>query len=373
MRFIHASDWHIGNYFYNFSKVENEDLSKGRFKTLESIFRYADKQKISLMLVAGDQFDSNEIDLSEVREVFNIIKSYPQIRVVMITGNHDPMSANSIYDRIGSDSVPSNLTLVKDNEIIYLEDIFCKIFASSLKDKNGKENPVEWIDEKNEEHFFRIALCHGSAKIEGKYAENDFPIPLDIASIKNLDYVAAGHFHSFLKINDRFFYSGSPEQLQFKDEGFALDVFLEKGESPIVNKIENLNYFNWSEIDYEVSDNCWEKVKNEIEKYFNYKNVVNLNLKGYLSLEAFQKFNEFINSISKSFFKIFINNEVKLKPDVKEIENVVEEGYIKEVLKKLFKIKDTGKTPENINVGEDIISEVADEAIINIYNFYKEK
>ncbi|HOV14847.1 MAG TPA: DNA repair exonuclease, partial [Spirochaetota bacterium] len=228
MKFIHTSDWHIGNYFSDFSKIENEELSNGRIRTIESIFIYADKFNIPMIIVSGDQFDSDNIDESLVLKIFNIIKNYKDIKVIMITGNHDPFTPNSIYNKINSSHYPDNLLFTKDRDIIFLKEYNCKIYTSSLKSKNSKENPIDWIDDENLDDVIKIAVCHGSIMIDGKYSEHDFPIPIDIDKKKKLDYVAMGHFHSYLKINDRIYYPGTPEQLQFKDNGSALVVDIEK-------------------------------------------------------------------------------------------------------------------------------------------------
>ena len=372
MRFIHTSDWHIGNYFCNFSKVENEELGKGRLKTIESIFQYANKYKIRLMLVSGDQFDSDNIGEAQVLELFNIIKKHSQIKVIMIAGNHDPFTTNSIYNKILQEYFPDNLIFVKDKETIFLEEYNCKIYASSLKEKNSKDNPIEWLDDVAENESFKIAICHGSIMIEGKYSENDFPIPLDIAKTKKLDYVAAGHFHSYLEIDKRLYYPGTPEQLQFKDKGYALDVSLEKNKTPNVEKIENLCYYNWIEVNHDINDQNYKNIIQDIEKKFNQKNIIELNITGYLSPDNFKNFNVFLDSISNSFFKIFIDNKVKIKPEIDIIESVLDESYIKDVMNKLFRIKESNKTPANINISDEIIGDVVDVALINIYNFYKE-
>ena len=238
MKFIHTSDWHIGNNFFNFSKEDNLKLEKARFDVIDSIFQYARQNSIELIISAGDQFDKGEYRSSILlKKLFSIFNNYPEIKIVMITGNHDFISQKTIYNQIDKKEYPANLIFIDDKQILEFKEYNCKIYATSLKEKNSRQNPLDWIPDDKEQNL-KIVVGHGSLKIEGKYSPDDFPIDLDLATKKNLDYLALGHWHSFYKQDDRTYYCGVMENLQFKEEGFILVVGLQKDQLPEVEKVK---------------------------------------------------------------------------------------------------------------------------------------
>jgi DNA repair exonuclease SbcCD nuclease subunit len=171
--------------------------------------------------------------------LFKIFKKYPDIKIVMIAGNHDPLVARNVYWRIDRASFPGNLHLVEDHETLVYPQWDLTVYAASLQEKNGTYNPLSWI--KNEEPAdgdIRVGLCHGSIANEA-FDGNDFPVDKNFARESGLDYLALGDWHSFKKIDDRTYYPGVPEPLQMGDNGYILEVTIEApGAEPQVKKRE---------------------------------------------------------------------------------------------------------------------------------------
>ncbi|MEW5814659.1 MAG: metallophosphoesterase, partial [Spirochaetota bacterium] len=143
IEFLHTADWHLGNSFSLFTKEENRELNTARLRAIKELFIYANKLRIPLILCAGDQIDRGELrDKEELLNLFEVIREYSEIKVVMIAGNHDPFLPGNIYERINESSFPPNLHLVTNREIIALPGIGVKIAASSLQGKYGRENPL---------------------------------------------------------------------------------------------------------------------------------------------------------------------------------------------------------------------------------------
>lgn len=372
MKLILTSDWHLGYFFASFTEEENKILEQARFKTVSKIFDYANINNISLILVAGDQFENGiEAEPYLIKKLFNIIRDYPQIKVVMIAGNHDYLSPDSIYYKISKDEYPPNLLFVEEREKeIEIDELNVKIYASSLKEKNGNYNPIDWI--KNEESsFFRIALAHGSLAIEGNYNPDDFPIQPNFANERNLDLIALGHWHSLFKYDDRTLFSGTHEPIQFKNQGKPLEIEIEKGGSPKIKELE-LTQFKWEEKELALTD---ENYKNLLAPEEDSRNKIKkLVLKGFISIDKFKDFLETLNAIQGSYFKLFVENEVKIKPEEEKIKELLKDSYVLPVIDKLLQIEKNKTKLDFSEIQEDISQEdIVDAALLYIYEYYSKK
>jgi len=86
MRILHTSDWHLGKTLENISRLEEQK----RF--IDELCSIADKEKVELVLVAGDIFDTYNPS-SAAEELFydavDRLNSKGTRAVVIIAGNHD--------------------------------------------------------------------------------------------------------------------------------------------------------------------------------------------------------------------------------------------------------------------------------------------
>ncbi|HOV15804.1 MAG TPA: hypothetical protein PK771_16060, partial [Spirochaetota bacterium] len=138
----------------------------------------------------------------------------------------------------------------------------------------------------------------------------------------------------------------------------------------IIEKINNLEYFNWSDINYDIDDANYKNITENIEKLFNSKKILNLTFTGYLTIENLNNFNLFLNTISNNFFKLTICNNVKLKPEIDKIVSVLDNSYIKDIIKEIESIRKNNSILTDINISNEILNDVLDDALISIYNFY---
>jgi hypothetical protein len=92
----------------------------------------------------------------------------------------------------------------------------------------------------------RIGLAHGAVQSFGEEGASEVIAP-DRAEKSGLDYLALGDWHGQISINERTWYSGTPEPDRFKhsEPGKALLVEIEgRGAIPVVQPFET-GSFNW--------------------------------------------------------------------------------------------------------------------------------
>lgn len=86
MRILHTGDWHIGKRLERFSRLEEQE------EVLQEIVAIADRERVDLVLIAGDLFDSANPG-SEAQELLyrtlEELSAGGRRAVVAIAGNHD--------------------------------------------------------------------------------------------------------------------------------------------------------------------------------------------------------------------------------------------------------------------------------------------
>ncbi|MBV8326459.1 exonuclease SbcCD subunit D [Chryseobacterium sp.] len=95
MKILHTADWHLGKRLDRFSRLEEQ------IPVMEEIIGIADEEKVDLVLVAGDLFDSFNPGVDAIELFYKTLKRLSQNGkrpVIAISGNHDSPSLISAPD-----------------------------------------------------------------------------------------------------------------------------------------------------------------------------------------------------------------------------------------------------------------------------------
>ncbi len=383
IEFIHTADWHLGNSFSHFSPEMRKKLNDARFLTVESIFIYAKNKNIPLILCAGDNIDNGQLaDPSHLDRLIRMVAKYPNIKLILIAGNHDPLMANSVYYRYDKNLFPDNFHLVTDNEVISLPDSGLVIFAGSIKEKNGDYNPLNWIDPADfDDNRIHIGLVHGSIRNE-RFANDAFPIEPDFAIQKKLNYLALGDWHSFNKINERTYYPGVPEPLQFGDQGYPLRVTVAKpGAAPTVEKITGVQQYFWLEIEKTISDDNFPTFQTEFSS-IGLKEIRKIKLSGFLAPGNYKIYKDLLRLHRSQYYSII--DQVGIHPDDEELLKMAD-GSMRDLVNQLLVLKKSNEeipedifnrivpfNQENVEKAAESITreEILDRALLKMYQMF---
>lgn len=180
--------------------MRRQDLKR----ILSSIIDLAVSEAPDLVLVCGDLYEHGYISKSTINYVCSQFCRIPGIPVLMIPGNHDPMSPDSFYSR---HSWPQNV------HILGTEDMF----EHSLSNTRVYGGAVS----KTDPSYINILMHHGT--LDMPFSPNAFrPISGKEMDEAGFDYCALGHFHSRIYGGGSggiFYNAGSPEPLGFDEEG----------------------------------------------------------------------------------------------------------------------------------------------------------
>ena len=219
IKILHTADLHIGaaESFLG----ANADLR--RFETLMTFERIVDlavENEVQVLAIAGDLFDSNDIEERFISAVFDKIASAP-VKVVFAAGNHDPLDSTSPFL---TRNLPENLfVLGTKDECITFDGIKLRVYGRSFGTVSLKGEPSFGIIPPEDE-YINLLVQHGELKSDLNSEYN--AITPSFVKNSKMDYIALGHIHKRTDIGridgTHFAYCGCPE-------GQGFDELDEKG------------------------------------------------------------------------------------------------------------------------------------------------
>ena len=110
VKILHCADVHIGAAESSLGTLA-ESRRAETLITFEKIINLAKESQVNVLLIAGDLFNSNNVDKSFADRVFKCFASIPDVKIVYAAGNHDPLNAdsplkNTLYHQIFSYLIP---------------------------------------------------------------------------------------------------------------------------------------------------------------------------------------------------------------------------------------------------------------------------
>lgn len=215
MKIIHTSDLHLESAMTSLAHEKVRERKNELYEALIRMIDEAARLEARLIIIAGDLFDVKSISKKAAERVANLIERHIEMDFLYLAGNHERDGFIAKLEHL-----PTNL-LVFGREWTYFEygnvtvagrsELSSDMFAE-LKLDGSRKN---------------IVVLHGAV---GEYAGAD-GIRLSSARGLGIDYMALGHYHSYMKydIDKRgvAVYSGTPEGRGFDEAGECGFVILE--------------------------------------------------------------------------------------------------------------------------------------------------
>ncbi len=267
MRILHTADWHLGRRLQEFSRMEEQIL------VLDEIVGIAQREKVDLVLIAGDLFDNFNPPTDAVELFYDTLyrlSAGGKRAVIAIAGNHDsperieaphPLAkANGIllfgrpYTEIDLFTVPGGLTVLQSEAgfvelqlpgINYPVRLLLTPYANevTLRKALGKEQPDMLLRKLLSSHWKALATRHCNSHgvnllMAHLYlVDKNSPLPPEGDDEKSIlhqggtsaiysedipseiQYTALGHLHRPQEIpaDKLVVYSGSPLSYSFSE------------------------------------------------------------------------------------------------------------------------------------------------------------
>jgi DNA repair exonuclease SbcCD nuclease subunit len=220
MRFVHSSDLQIGKAFGYFGPETAAILQDARQAVVRTLGEAAVKSGASAVLVAGDIYEKQQMSQQTLARAIETMRSFGSVQWHLMPGNHDHFRENGLWDRIARIQMPPNVTLQTRPGAIQITDeggapVF--ILPAPLHHTSSSEDLSAYMDkEATPDGAIRIGMAHGSIQGFGSEGEASNYVAPNRAENAGLSYLAMGDWHRQLRINERCWYSGTPEPDQFK-------------------------------------------------------------------------------------------------------------------------------------------------------------
>lgn len=340
IRLLHTADWQIGKCYGQFEPDDAALLAEARFDTVERLAALALEQQVDLVLVAGDVFDAQGVADKTIHRLFHAMRGFAG-PWVLIPGNHDAGLAESVWTRAARlKAIPDNIRVCLKPEPLLLQDIGVAILPAPLVQRHTYNDLTEWFaGADTPAGLCRIGLAHGSVQgILAEEIDSANPIAAGRAEQAGLDYLALGDWHGTKQVDDRTWYSGTPETDRFKanDSGQALLVDLAcPGAAARVTPVATGQY-RWRSPAYtlQVASDVDQVLASLAE--LGAADVARLALSGRTDLAGFQRLQEAIGQAqgrTRSLQADF--SALRLEPTDADIDALRADGYLGEVIAEL--------------------------------------
>ena len=298
-RFIHTADWQIGKVFRFVDDAAMGGLQLARLEAITRIGNLADEHDVRHVLVAGDVYDHATPSPRTRNQVVERMRTHTSVQWHLLPGNHDPYQPNGIWDQLRRRGLPDNIHAYTESASTILDENAAVLLPAPLQHRRTLNDPTAWMDnELGEAGLIRIGLAHGAVygfdTNEGQRAN-----PIDPArpQLARLDYLALGDWHGELQVNERCWYSGTPETDSFQTRGRGTALLVEingPNELPQVTPLATGQY-QWESLDERVEDledvDLLDHKLRNLNDDLNHT-LVDLRLSGALSLADLQHFEE---------------------------------------------------------------------------------
>ena len=319
MKIIHTADWHIGQNFYNYDRMEEH---KYFFAQLNDIVK---KEKPDALLISGDIYHtsipSNSSTKLYTEALIDLHKSCPTMRIYVIAGNHDS------YTQLESTQSVWKLANTKISGIINFDDEKKPILEELIDYIPGKGYiatiPYRYMQDVNifkeigerikkinkaEEPLFMMGhLAVKNSDFRGHDINNIGGIDCeDTESFGNYySYIALGHIHYPQTLCNKggiIRYSGSALHINF-DENYPHTVTVVTSTS--INKVDEIR-----EIKIEQKEKMYTLPSNPMpfEEVIEQLKAFNPEKSGYLRLNILVK-DYLPNSSQNEIFNILSTKE----------------------------------------------------------------
>ena len=217
LKILHTADLHLDSPFEGLNARKAAVRRGEQRDLLGRIAGLANREKVDLVLFAGDLLDS---DSSYTETGEDLIRALGSVGapVLIAPGNHDCYNARSPYARL---KLPENVHVFSDNELrfIDLEDIGARVYGAAFTEKNCGPLLRGFRAERRDGFYSLLCLHADVGKRESPYD----PVSEAELAASGIDYAALGHVHTASGLRSagstRWSYPGCPEGRGFDETG----------------------------------------------------------------------------------------------------------------------------------------------------------
>ena len=342
VKILHCADLHIGAAESSLGTLADSRRAETLI-TFENIIKLASDSSVDILLIAGDLFNSNNIESSFTERVFECFSSIPNIKIVYAAGNHDPLNADSVFTKR---TLPPNLYVLKtSDDFVEFNELNTRVYGKSFKETYMAGTDSFSLAPDNS--FINLMCIHGDLRSDLGSDYNS--ITGDFVKSSGMDYIALGHVHKRTdigKIGDSYIaYCGCPEGQGFDELG-EKGVYLGEVSKtdckldfvPVCKRMhlaENVDVSGLATSN-EIADKILQFIKDKYPSNFA-DNLYKIILVGAIDDGVKLSLTEITTRVADSVYFIKLRDKTKIKLDFDAIsqENTLKGVFVKKMLSKI--------------------------------------
>ena len=350
-RFIHTADWQIGKVFRFIDEAAMGGLQLARLEAITRIGKLADEYHVRHVLVAGDVYDHAAPSPRSRNQVIERMQAHASVQWHLLPGNHDRYQPNGLWDQLRGRGLPANIHAHTEPTVTIIEQDVAALLPAPLQHRRTLADPTAWMDNHlSEAGLIRIGLAHGAVHGFDTHEERRAnPIEPTRPQLARLDYLALGDWHGELQVNERCWYSGTPETDSFQTRGKGTALLVEingPNELPHVTPLST-GHYHWESLTEHLAslediDLLDHKLRNRDGDLA--RTLVNLTVSGTLSLAGMQYFEEqIVEGTAAALYHLLIDREqMYSEPTDDDLDSIDPGGIVRAAADKLRATAEAG-------------------------------
>ncbi|MHA2788695.1 metallophosphoesterase family protein [Corynebacterium sp. S7] len=348
--FIHSSDLQLGMKRAFLDTDAQSRFDEARTQAVTRLGELARERGAEFIVVAGDVFEHNSLDRRTTGRALEAFAKLP-VPVYLLPGNHDPLVADSIFQRTVR---LDNVTVLDSFEPVHVRE-GVELLGAPLVAKYATEDLVAKAL-RNVEPTDNIRIMVGHGQVEAYSSDHSADL-IDLPNVEahladgTIDYLALGDTHSTASLggSGRVWFSGAPETTDFHDHtpgtaggetdsGNALVVSLDK-ESISVEPV-HVGSWVFDALFWQVTDmEDVERLLAELSAYENKeRTVIKYAISGTLGLEATRRLEEGLSELEPVFAALYERTrlmDLHLEPGEDELAALPLSGFARSAMAEL--------------------------------------
>lgn len=332
MKIIHTADLHLD------SKIDSLPSDKGKIRrdeilrTFERLTEYARENDVSVVIIAGDAFDSARITKKTAGRFTEAVINAKNTDFLYLSGNHDEEFLKTFGE------LPDNFKVFKNEwtgfrygNVVISGITFDKFNAPFVYDRL-----------KLDENDINIVCMHGQV-LGYKSEEAAETVSIPMLKNKNIDYLALGHIHSYSKgaidARGEYAYCGCLDGRGFDETGVKGFVLLETDGKKLDKKFVPFCSRVFAEKEYSVDDETSfysfrNKIIDDLTSAYSSDSLIKVILKGSHKAELIIDTEDLTNRLNEKFFfaKVYDRTVLKISAEDYSLDKSVRGEFVRSVL-----------------------------------------
>ena len=208
MTLVHSSDLHVDD-----GRIAAQHEGDGT-GGLKAVLAYARSIRADAVILAGDTFDNHMVNAATIDRAGRLLAD-AGVPVVILPGNHDPVTTDSVWVRGGYAEIPGLRILgITDDGAVSFAEHQLEIWGNAHRDYHDM---VPLRDPRPRTTRWQVCVGHGHYEPPETFANPLRPswlISDEAIAATAADYVALGHWDRPAQVGNGIvpaYYSGSPE------------------------------------------------------------------------------------------------------------------------------------------------------------------